>query len=114
MVAVIAAARPLAAQEASLSCSYAGRQYKVGEFACIAACHVERRLARCDAATASWTYVSDTCPSASINPPWPSDWTETPVAAAMTPIPLTLNRSAIAPDMAPIIAARSRTALLSR
>ena len=39
----------------------------------IAACHGKRRLARCDAIAekASWTYISDACPSAMINPPWP-------------------------------------------
>ncbi len=80
-------------------CLNAGVQYKVGEYACIAACHGDRRLARCDALaqTASWTYISDACPSAMINQPWPSEWTEIPVVAAMTPIPLTVNLSAPTP-----------------
>ena len=80
----------------------AGSQYGVGEFACIAACHQQRRLARCDVVSeaASWTYVSEACPSAMIiNPPWPSDWSEVPAVAAMSPIPLTVNMTAIPPDM---------------
>jgi hypothetical protein len=85
---------------ASLACINAGRSYKVGEYACIAACHERRRFARCDAVSdkASWTYLSDACPSAMINPPWPSDHTELPAAVAMTPLPLALDRSVMAPD----------------
>ena len=94
------------AQDATLICSNAGVQYELGDYACIAACHGRRRLARCDAVAerASWTYVSDACPSAMIiNPPWPSDWTEVPAVADMTPIPLTVNLSAISPEIAPTI-----------
>jgi hypothetical protein len=96
-------------------CSYAGRDYKVGEFACIAACHGNRRLARCDAIldSASWTYVSDTCPSASLNPPWPSDWSEVPAAVAMTPVPLNVNMTAIAPAFMPAVKG-ARLSLLTR
>lgn len=93
-------------QNATLVCTNAGVQYSVGEYACIPACRGQRRLARCDtvAERASWTYVDDACPSAMIiNPPWPSDWTEVPVVAVMTPIPLVVNLSAIAPDIAPKI-----------
>ena len=108
-------ALPAAGQEASTICTNSGIQYNIGEFACIAACHGQRRLARCDtvAERASWTYVSDACPSAMIiNPPWPTDWTELPAVAAMTPKPLNVNLSAIAPEIAPRIAAAYRTALV--
>jgi hypothetical protein len=111
LAGVIVAAGLLAAgaalgAEASIICTNAGVQYKLGEFACIAACHGKRRLARCDAIAekASWTYISDACPSAMINPPWPSDWTEWPAVAAMTPRPVIVNMSAIAPEIAPRIA----------
>jgi hypothetical protein len=95
----VLAAAPLAAQDApetSLACLNAGVSYAVGEFACIAACHQERRLARCDVVSdnASWTYVSEACPSAMINQPWPSDWSEIPAVSAMTPIPVTVTYSA--------------------
>jgi hypothetical protein len=103
MMAAILAAAPAWGDAASLVCLYAGQQYKVGEFACIAACHGERRLARCDAgaATASWTYVSDACPSAILIPPLPAEATERPLTAAMTPIPLPLQSrmSEMAPDI---------------
>jgi hypothetical protein len=84
----------------TLACTNAGMQYQVGEFACIAACHQQRRLARCDAVstTASWTYVEESCPTAMINAPWPSDWTEVPVLTAMSPTPLVVNLTAIPPD----------------
>ena len=95
-----------AAETASLVCVNAGVSYKVGDMACIAACHGRRRLARCDvvAEKASWTYISDACPSAMINPPWPSDWSEIPAVAAMTPTPLVVQLCAIAPEIAPRIA----------
>ena len=83
-------------------CRNAGNTYAVGEFACIAACHQQRRLARCDVVlnNTSWTYVSETCPSAMIiNPPWPSDWNEVPAVTAMTPIPVTVTYSAFPPEM---------------
>jgi hypothetical protein len=88
-------------QQATLICSNAGVQYKVGEYACIAACHGKRRLARCDAlaTSASWTYVSDACPSAMIISPWPTDWSELPAATAMSPLPVKVNMSAPTPDM---------------
>jgi hypothetical protein len=97
-------------------CTNAGTQYKVGEYACIAACHGQRRLARCDAAaqSASWTYVSDACPSAMINPAWPSDWTETPALSEMTPIPVTVRMSAIDPKIAPLIGSHFRQNVVSR
>jgi hypothetical protein len=84
----------------TLACTNAGIQYKVGEFACIAACHQQRRLARCDAvaANASWTYVEESCPTAMINAPWPSDWSEIPAVTAMSPRPLVVNLTAIPPD----------------
>ena len=101
-----------ASAQTGLVCLNAGNSYKVGEFACIAACHGKRRLARCDAVAekASWTYVSDVCPSAMIVPPWPSDWSEIPAVTAMSPIPYTLNSSAIAPEIAVRIVAPIRTA----
>lgn len=81
----------------TLACTNSGSRYKVGEFACIAACHQQRRLARCDAIAekASWTYVSESCPTAMINAPWPSDWTEVPVVTAMSVKPLVVNLTAI-------------------
>ncbi|HVY18930.1 MAG TPA: hypothetical protein VHA70_02485 [Bauldia sp.] len=86
---------------ATLACTNAGLHYAVGEFACIAACHGERRLARCDAVAekATWTYVQENCPSAMINPPWPSEWSEVPALAAMSPRPVNVNRSVAAPDV---------------
>jgi hypothetical protein len=79
----------------TLACTNAGLRYSVGEFACIAACHGQRRLARCDAVAekAAWTYVQESCPTAMINQPWPSDWTELPAIAAMSPIPVNVDRS---------------------
>jgi hypothetical protein len=81
-------------------CKTSGTSYKVGEYACIPACHGQRRLARCDASsnTASWTYVSDACPSAMLNAPWPDAWSELPVIADMSPKPVNVDRSAIPPD----------------
>jgi hypothetical protein len=111
---LLATAAPSSA-ETLLVCTNAGIQYKVGEFACIAACHGKRRLARCDvvAETASWTYVSEVCPSAMIVPPWPTDWSEIPAVAAMTPKPLVVNMSAPTPEFAARIAraGMTRTAL---
>jgi hypothetical protein len=106
LIAAGMAAGPVLAQDASLICRNAGNEYKVGEYACIAACHGQRRLARCDAiaTAATWTYVSDACPSAMIVPEWPSDWSELPAIAAMTPIPVDVNMSAIAPAIAQKIA----------
>ncbi len=97
-------------------CTNAGTQYKVGEYACIAACHGQRRLARCDAiaTSASWTYVSDACPSAMIVPAWPSDWTETPALADMSPIPVTVIMSAIDPTIAPRIGSHFTGSVLTR
>ena len=109
-----ATALPAAAQDASsppaettLACLHAGTSYGVGEFACIAACHQQRRLARCDVVSenASWTYVSEACPSASINPPWPDTWSEAPTVSAMSPIPVVVRSSAIAPIMPLVLAA---------
>lgn len=86
-------------ERTTLACVNAGIQYKVGEFACIAACHERRRLARCDAVAAnvSWTYVEESCPTAMINAPWPSDWSEVPVVTAMSPAPLVVILTAIPP-----------------
>jgi len=94
---------PALSAEAAPVCQNSGRDYKVGEYACIPACHGQRRLARCDAVTqtqsTTWTYVSDVCPSAML-PPAPSDATARPIRAAMTPIPLPIERtmSEMSPD----------------
>ena len=94
---------PALAADTSPVCMNSGREYKIGEYACIPACHGQRRLARCDAPggqtpaaaaapTANWTFVSDVCPSAML-PPSPSDATARPIKAAMTPIPLPIERT---------------------
>jgi len=88
------AVAPALSAEAAPVCQNSGRDYQVGEYACIPACHGQRRLARCDtiaqAASATWTYVSDVCPSAML-PPSPADATVRPIRAAMTPIPLPIE-----------------------
>jgi hypothetical protein len=114
LTVVIAAGSGLAQeapQSATPVCKNGGVTYAAGEYACIPACHGQRRLARCDVAmpsaspqSAAWTYVSDACPSVMIiNPPWPSDWNELPVVANMTPKPVNVILSAIAPEIAPKI-----------
>ena len=97
----------MAQEPQTIACKNAGISYAVGEFACIAACHQERRLARCDVVSenASWTYVSEACPSAMINPPWPSDWSEVPAVSAMSPIPVSVSFSAPPPAMPRTLAA---------
>jgi hypothetical protein len=74
-------------------CMNSGNEYKVGEYACISACHGARRLARCDAVaqTASWTYVSDACPSA-MAPPSIMESCAKPVVTAMSPSLLPIER----------------------
>lgn len=77
-------------QETTLACVNAGNSYSVGEFACIAACYHPRRLARCDVVSEqpTWTYVSETCPSAML-PDLPAidDLSAMPATFAMSPIP---------------------------
>jgi hypothetical protein len=84
-------------------CMNSGRAYKIGEYACIPACHGQRRLARCDSPSgqaqaadqsqaATWTFVSDVCPSAML-PPSPAEATARPIKAAMTPVPLPIERT---------------------
>jgi hypothetical protein len=92
---------PAIAQEATPICQNAGNVYQVGDFACIAACHGARRLARCDqlADAATWTYVSDVCPSAWIVPPPPGNASQIPTVAAMSPIPGPLKISEFSPQM---------------
>ena len=87
-------------QEATLACTNAGNSYKVGEFACIAACHGARRLARCDIVveSATWTYVSDVCPSAMFVPGPPAEASQIPARAAMTPLPGPLKISEMVPE----------------
>ena len=94
------------AQDVAATCTNAGNIYKVGDFACIAACHGARRLARCDmlSTQASWTYVSDVCPSAWLVPGPPDNASQLPVVAAMTPLPGPLKINTIAPDMATVLA----------
>ena len=120
-------ANPAAAQDAPTTpalpapaspavCTSAGNSYQAGDYACIPACHGQRRLARCDVAgqSASWTYVSNACPSAMINTPWPSDWSQVPAATDMTPLPVTVRMSAIDPRLAPLISSRYRENVLTR
>jgi hypothetical protein len=90
---------PTLAQDTSSTCTNAGRTYTLGQTVCIAACHGARRLARCDVVveTASWVYISEVCPSAMFVPPPPAGLSQTPLIAAMTPLPGPLKMSPIAP-----------------
>jgi hypothetical protein len=89
--AVSAAAQD--AKPSSALCLNSGNEYKVGEYACISACHGARRLARCDAVaqTASWTYVADACPSA-MAPPSLMYSCAKPIVTAMSPSLLPIER----------------------
>ncbi len=100
----------------STVCLSAGNTYQAGDYACIPACHGQRRLARCDAngQTASWTYVSNACPSAMINAPWPSDWSQLPAATDMTPLPVAVRMSAIDPKIAPLVGSHYRESVRTR
>jgi hypothetical protein len=91
------------AAESSLICRNAGHEYRVGDYACIAACHGKRRYARCDtvADKASWTFISDVCPSASLTPPDPARTTLMPVESAMTPTPVVITMCAADPSLLP-------------
>ena len=84
----------------SLLCLNAGHEYKIGDYACIAACHGKRRYARCDviAEKTSWTFISDVCPTANLTPPDPTEVTLAPVVTAMSPIPVVVDRCAIEPQ----------------
>lgn len=95
------AGSPASGQETTAVCTNAGYDYKVGEFACIAACHGARRLAQCKEASygTTWIYVSDVCPSAHIVPPPPGNASQIPTVAAMTPLPGPLKISEIGPDV---------------
>ena len=90
---------PAAAQEADSICRNAGNEYKVGDFACIAACHGARRLAQCKQASygTTWIYVSDVCPSAHVVPPPRANTSQIPTVAAMTPLPGPLKISEFPP-----------------
>jgi hypothetical protein len=101
-IATVMMAGPAVAQSTALTCSNAGNIYQVGEMACIAACHGARRLARCErvAESAIWTYVSDVCPSAHLVPPPPTDASQIPTVALMTPRPGPLKISTVAPELA--------------
>jgi hypothetical protein len=94
------------AQEATLVCTNAGNTYKVGEFACVAACHGARRLARCDMIlkSATWTYVSEVCPSARFVPGPPAEASQIPTLVAMSPLPGPLKISEISAEISPRIA----------
>jgi len=98
----VAASVPAVAADASLVCVNAGRQYKVGDYACLPACHGRQRYARCDAvaAHASWTYISNVCPIALLAPTQPQAVSFAPVDAVMTPLPLNIALSAISPEIA--------------
>ncbi len=100
----------------SAVCTSAGNTYRAGDYACIPACHGQRRLARCDVVgqAASWTYVSNACPSAMINTPWPSDWSQLPAVTDMTPLPVSVRMSAIDAKIAPLIGAHYRDSVLTR
>lgn len=86
---------PAASDPKGATCINSGETYLEGDMACIAACHRERRLARCDvvAGIGKWTYVSESCPTTMINPPWPEIWSEPPAKVAMSPKPLNLDHS---------------------
>jgi hypothetical protein len=92
---------PAAAQDADPFCRNAGNVYKVGDFACIAACHGARRLAQCKQATygTTWIYVSDVCPSAHVVPPPLNNASQIPTVAAMTPLPGPLKISELSPEI---------------
>jgi hypothetical protein len=109
--ALILAAAPAAAQDASPLCINAGHQYQVGDYACLPGCHGRQRYARCDVlgASASWTYISEVCPIAMITPAMPASATLT-VATAMSPIPYRVTMSAIAPEIEARIAAIGKLA----
>ena len=106
----------LPAPASSVVCTSAGNTYSAGDYACIPACHGQRRLARCDVVgqSASWTYVSNACPSAMINAPWPSDWSPVPSATDMTPLPVNVRMSAIDPKIAPLIGSHYTETVMTR
>lgn len=106
-----AMAVPAGAQDATPLCINAGHQYQVGDYACLPGCHGRQRYARCDAlgAAASWTYISEVCPIAMLEPATPVNATLT-VSAAMSPIPFKVTMSAIAPAIEARIAAVGRLA----
>jgi hypothetical protein len=98
----VATSVPAVAADASLVCVNAGRQYKVGDYACLPACHGRQRYARCDAVAehASWTYVSDVCPIALLSPAQPQAASLAAADSVMTPLPLNIPLSAISPEIA--------------
>lgn len=98
---VASAVAPALAQEATLTCVNAGNTYNIGEFACIAACHGARQLARCDqvAESTTWTYVSDVCPSAHVVPPPLDNASQVPVVTRMSRLPGPLKISEFSPTV---------------
>jgi len=101
-----AMAFPAVAQDASPLCINAGHQYQVGDYACLPGCHGRQRYARCDAfgTAASWTYISEVCPIAMLEPATPANATLT-ISTAMSPIPYSATMSAISPAIEARIAA---------
>lgn len=107
MVAAGLSAGPAAAQTSSLTCTNDGVAYKIGETACIAACHGTRQLARCErvAESTTWTYVSDVCPSAGLAPVPPANASQIPKTALMTPLPAALKTIRAASNISVSLAA---------
>jgi hypothetical protein len=67
-LALICANTPVsvAQEQTLLTCVAAGRDYSIGEIACIPACHGQQRLAKCERTDrgVDWTSISDNCPAA--------------------------------------------------
>jgi len=79
-----------ASAQESGSCTNSGNIYRVGDVACIPACHGQQRLARCDLASgqATWTTIADACPSARMmHAPALARSSKIPGVGAGTPIP---------------------------
>jgi hypothetical protein len=54
-------------EAAPITCIAQGRDYVVGDIACIPACHGSQRLAKCEQTNnggVTWTPISDSCPQA--------------------------------------------------
>jgi len=88
------------AQDATPVCTNAGVTYKVGDTACLPACHGAQRYAKCEVVgtSASWTTISDVCPVAMIDAPRWRDWSvASPVPRAIDTVAATL-----APGYAPL------------
>jgi hypothetical protein len=58
-------------EAAPITCIAQGRDYRIGDIACIPACHGQQRLAKCEQTNnggVTWTSISDTCPQAMHTP----------------------------------------------